>query len=112
MSNMVTGKMNKSARGMKIFLSRTRGFMIMPMFRKPCKAPDKIGPPLAYMEECGVFKPLDTMANPLGLCQFYCTNPETLKSISPPKSLASIHRVKHLLEKAKGHGQPYIISHI
>ena len=70
---------------------------------KPCKAPDKIGPPLAYMEECGVFKPLDTMANPLGLCWFYCTDPETLESVSALKSPASIYRVKCLLEKAKGH---------
>ena len=30
---LVTGKMNKSVRGMKIFLSRTRGFMIMPTSR-------------------------------------------------------------------------------
>ena len=31
---------------------------------RPSKAPDKIGPLLTYMEECGVFKPLDTIANP------------------------------------------------
>ena len=60
------------------------------------------------MEVHGVFKPLDTTTNPLGLCQFYCTNPETLKSISTPKSPASVCRVKRLLEKARGHGQPYI----
>ena len=36
-------------------------------------------------------------------------DPETLKSISAPKSLASICRVKCLLEKAKDHGWPYII---
>ena len=35
------------------------------------KAPDKIGLPLSYMEECGAFKPLDTIANPLGHCRFY-----------------------------------------
>ena len=74
--------------------------------RKPCKAPDKIRAPLAYMEECGVFKPLDTTANLLGLCQFYHTDPETLKSTSTPKSPASVHRVKQLLEKAKGMGGP------
>ena len=34
---------------------------------KPCKAPDKISPPVAYMEECGVFKTLDAIVNPLGL---------------------------------------------
>ena len=34
---------------------------------RPSKAPDKIGPPFSYMEECGLFKPLDTIiANPLG----------------------------------------------
>ena len=76
---------------------------------KPCKAPDKIGPPLAYMEGHGMFKPLDTKVNPLGLCRFYHTNPETAKSISALKHPASICRVKHLLEKAKGHGWPYII---
>ena len=43
--------------------------------RKPCKAPDKISPPLAYNEERRVFKPLDSMANPLGLCHFYCPDP-------------------------------------
>ena len=64
------------------------------------------------MEERGVFKPLDSMANPLGLCQFYHTDPETVKSISAPKSLASVHRVKCLLEKAKELRQPYIIVSI
>ena len=43
---------------------------------RPSKAPDKIGPPLSYMEECGVFKPLDTIVNPLGLCSFYWTDPQ------------------------------------
>ena len=38
------------------------------------KAPDKIGPLLTYMEEHGVFKPLDTIVNPLGLCRFYWTD--------------------------------------
>ena len=61
------------------------------------------------MEEHRIFKPLDTTANPLGLCQFYCTDPETLESISAPKSPASICRFKCLLEKAKEHGWPYII---
>ena len=61
------------------------------------------------MEEHRAFKPLDTTANPLGLCQFYHTNPETAKSVPAPKPLATTHKVKCLLEKAKGQGQPYII---
>ena len=42
------------------------------------------------------------MANLLGLCWFYHANPETTKSVSACK-------VKHLLEKARRQGQPYII---
>ena len=76
---------------------------------KPCKAPDKIGPPVAYMEECGVFKPLDTIANPLGLCQFYCTDPLHSNVITGPKSAASTRKIKHLLEKAKDLGWPFTI---
>ena len=45
---------------------------------KSCKAPDKTSPPLAYMEECRAFKLLDSMANLLGLCQFYHTDPDVL----------------------------------
>ena len=83
---MVTGEMNKSTREMKASPRGIRGLMIMQHVGKPCKAPDKIGPPLAYMEECGVFKPLDTIANPLGLCQFYHTDPEYSKIITGLKS--------------------------
>ena len=42
--------------------------------RKP-KNPDTFGPPVTYMEECGVFKPLPSTTNPLGLCQFYPMDP-------------------------------------
>ena len=61
------------------------------------------------MEECGVFKSLDSMVNPLDICWFYHTDPDVLKSIPAPKSLASVCRVKCLLEKAKNLGWPYII---
>ena len=77
--------------------------------RKTSKAPDNISPPLTYMEECGAFKPLDTTANPLGLCWFYCTDPETVKSVPVPKPLTTTHKVKHLLERAREQGWPYII---
>ena len=76
---------------------------------KPCKDPDKISPPVPYMEECGVFKPLDTIANPLGLCWFYLTKPLYSNIITSPKSAASAHKIKHLLEKAKDLGQPFTI---
>ena len=68
---------------------------------RPSKAPDKIGPQISYIEEHGEFKPLDTIANPLGLCRFYWTNPQKSNIITVPKSAASACRIKHLLELSK-----------
>ena len=39
-----------------------------PLAGKCCEAPDQVGPSLSYMEECGVFKPTDSINNPMGLC--------------------------------------------
>ena len=61
------------------------------------------------MEEHGVFKPLDTMANPLGLCWFYHTDSSHSNVITSPKSAAGAQRIKHLLEKAKDLGRPFTI---
>ena len=71
---------------------------------RPSKAPDKIGPPLPYMEECGVFKPLDTIAvKPLGLCRFYQTNPQKSNIITGPKSAtSSFRRIKQLIGVSQG----------
>ena len=76
---------------------------------RPSKAPDKIGPPLSYMEENRVFKSLDTIANPLGLCRFYQTDPQKSNVIMGPKSSASTCRIKCLLELAKELGWPLTI---
>ena len=76
---------------------------------RPSKAPDKIGPPYSYMEERGVFKPLDTIVNPLGLCRFYRTDPHQSNIITGPKSAASTRKIKRLLELAKEFGQPLMI---
>ena len=56
-----------------------------------------------------MFKPLDTIVNPLGLCQFYCTDPPQSNVITSLKSAASTCRTKHLLEKAKDLGWPFTI---
>ena len=61
------------------------------------------------MEECGVFKPLDTIVNPLGLCTFYQTDPQQSNDITSAKSAAGTHRIKRLLELAKDLGQPLTI---
>ena len=76
---------------------------------RPSKAPDKIGPLLSYMEEHGVFKLLNTIANPLDLCRFYQTDPQKSNVIMGLKSAASACRIKHLLELAKELGQPLTI---
>ena len=75
----------------------------------PSKAPDKIRPLLSYMEECRVFKPLDTIANPLSLCQFYQIDTQKSNIVMGPKSAAGTHRIKHLLELAKELGWPLTI---
>ena len=71
----------------------------------PSKDPDKIGPLLTYMKECGVFKPLDTIVNLLGLCRFYRTDPKKSNVITGLKSTSSIHKIKHLLGLAKELGR-------
>ena len=76
---------------------------------RPCKALDKIGSPFSYMEKRGVFKPLDTIADPLDLCRFYQTDPQQSNIITGPKSAASTHKIKHLLERAKDLGRPLMI---
>ena len=77
---------------------------------QPSKAPDKISPlPLSYMEECGVFKPLDSIVNPKGLCQFYWTDPEKSNVITGLKSAASTRSIKRLLDLAKELGHPLTV---
>ena len=76
---------------------------------QPSKALDKIGPPLSYMEECKVFKPLDSIANPKGLCRFYQTDPEKSNGITGLKSAASTYSIKHVLDLAKELGCPLTI---
>ena len=58
---------------------------------KYSKAPNKIFPPLTYMEACRAFKPLVTTANPLGLWQFYHVDPTTATSAPTPNHPATIH---------------------
>ena len=45
----------------------------------------------------GVFQPLASMTNPLGLCCFYCTWTLTCLSPMTPKPLATVEHVKKLL---------------
>ena len=86
-----------------------RGLMIMLMVENLARLQIKLVPPVPYMEEHGVFKPLDTIANPLGLCRFYHTNPLHSNIITGLKSAAGTHKIKCLLEKVKDLGWLFTI---
>ena len=72
-----------------------------PQFGKHCEAPDQVGPPISYMEELGVFKPVMSPNNPMGLCQFYRTSPEKANVLVGSKSADCVHRIHRLIELAK-----------
>ena len=76
--------------------------------RRP-KNPDTLGPPVPYMKECGIFQPLPSMMNPLGLCHFYPADPASMSTFAPPKSLATVEHLKGLLLLTKTQHWPYII---
>ena len=76
--------------------------------RKP-KNPDFLGPPVSYMEERGVFKPLPSTTNPLGLCHFYPTDPTIVPMLPAPKPPAKVDHIRSLLILTKTQPRPYII---
>ena len=69
---------------------------------KCCKAPDKIGPPLAYMEKRGVFKPVEAINNPMGLCRFYRMSFKKSNVLTGPKSTDCTHKIHDMIKLAKG----------
>ena len=77
--------------------------------KKKPKNPDTIGPPISYMKECGVFQPLPSTMNPLGLCHFYPTDPSSLSTLVPPKLPATMDHLNNLLVLAKSRQWLYII---
>ena len=76
--------------------------------RRP-KNPDTIGLPISYMKECGVFQPLPSMTNPLGLCCFYPMDPSSLSTLLPLKPPATKDHLKSLLVLVKARCWPYIL---
>ena len=76
--------------------------------RRP-KNPDSFVPPVSYMEEHGVFKPLPSTTNPLGLCHFYPTDPTIVPTLTAPKLPAKLDHIRSLLILAKTQPCPYII---
>ena len=75
--------------------------------RRP-KNPDTLSPPISYMEECGVFQPLASTTNPLGICCFYHMDPN-VSMPKEPKPPATVEHVKKLLFLASTKQRPYIL---
>ena len=57
------------------------------------------------MEEHRAFKPMDSIDNPMGLCQFYQMSPEKSNVLTGPKSAECAHRIYGMVEIAKRVGQ-------
>ena len=78
--------------------------------RKP-KNPDPLGPPSILHEGMhGVFQPLPSTMNPLGLCHFYHTDPSSTSMLTPPKPPAMAEHVKSLLLLTKTCSEGHISS--
>ena len=71
-----------------------------PIAGRRCEAPDQIGPPLSYMEERRVFKPTESIKNPMGLCRFYRKSPEKSNVLTGPKSAKCARRIYRMVELA------------
>ena len=61
------------------------------------------------MEECRVFKPMESINNPMGLCQFYRTSPEKSNVLTGLKSADSACKIYRMVDIAKGMGQQLTI---
>ena len=71
---------------------------------KCCKAPDKIGPPLTYMEEHRIFKPVETIDNPMGLGRLYWMSFRKSNVLTGPKSTDCTCKIHDMIKLAKGVG--------
>ena len=76
---------------------------------KHCEAPNQIGPPLSYMEEHGVFKPVKSINNPMEPCQFYRMSPEKSNVLTGLKSAECARRIYGMVEIAKRVGQQHTV---
>ena len=77
--------------------------------RKASKASNCLSTPVAYMEAHGVFEPLASTTNLLGLCWFYHMEPASATSVPTPNHPATVCHLKGLLKEVQEQGQPYII---
>ena len=102
---MPPGLTTKSIRATRTVKRRDSSVHDHPLLGKCCEAPDYIGPPISYMEERRVFKPVESINNLRGLCRFYHMSPGKANVLVGPKSAASARRIHLLIEIAKGLGR-------
>ena len=76
-----------------------------PIPGKHCEVPDIVGPPISYMEKLRMFKPVEFVHNPKGLCRFYHTSPGKSNVLVGPRSAESARRLHCLLQIAQVLGQ-------
>ena len=62
------------------------------------------------MEERRVFKPAESISNPMGLCQFYQMSPEKSNVLTGPKSAECARRIYGLVEVAKRVGWQLMVA--
>ena len=80
-----------------------------PIPGKRCEVPDIIGPPISYMEKLRMFKPVEFVPNPKGLCRFYHTSPGKSNVLVGPRSAESAHWLHCLLHIAQGLGRQLMV---
>ena len=61
------------------------------------------------MEECGVFKPVEAINNPMGLCRFYRMSSKMSNVLTGPKSADCTRKIHDMIKLAKGVGRPLTV---
>ena len=61
------------------------------------------------MEERRVFKPVEAINNPMGLCRFYCMSSKKSNVLTGPKSTDCTCKIHDMIKLAKGVGQPLTV---
>ena len=61
------------------------------------------------MEECGVFKPVEAINNPMGLCRFYQTSSKKSNVLTGPKSADCARKIHDMIKLTKGVRRPLTV---
>ena len=78
----------------------TRQYTTTLLLANIVRLPTRLDLPFPYIEEHGVFKPAESINNPMGLCQFYWTSPDKSNVLTGPKSADYAHTIYGMVEIA------------